>query len=303
MSVPTSRASGTAEVIIDQERCTVCGACVSVCKGGPLYIDNHRLMVDQELGFGCIACAACAAVCPTDAIRISGRDLFPDDIYPVPPASERGSYDALNALMVSRRSTRAFTQQEIEPELIERILAAASTSPVGIPPSDVSVLVFRSRASIAALRIDLMHAIRHWPKIFSPTLMKILRPFIGKVNADMFAGFIRPAVKTFLEKWAEGKDWLFYNAPLVLYFYGSAYTDPADAVVAATHAMLAGESHGLGTCMLGFPGYIIQYSGSVRKKYSLPKLNQPGLAVIFGYPKYRVRNAVKRRFKEVREVV
>ena len=302
MSVTTSRASGVAEVLIDRESCTACGICVQVCKGGPLYMEDNQLRVDQSQGFGCIACGACVAVCPTDAIRVSGRDLFPEDVIPLPPAAERSTYEAFNALLVSRRSTRAFTRQEVEPEVIDRILASASTAPAGIPPSDVSVLVFRSRDSIPALRDDLIGAIKYWPMIFSPGLMKILRPFIGKANADMFAGFIGPAVKKFLEKHAEGLDWFFYDAPLVLYFHGSVYSDPADVVVAATHAMLAGQALGLGTCMLGFPGYIFQYSRSLRSKYALPKLSQPGLAVIFGYPKYHVLNGVKRRYKEIREI-
>lgn len=301
MSVPTSRASGYAEVLIDHELCTTCGICVEVCKGGPLYIQDDRLRVDQTIGFGCIACGACAAACPTDAIRISGRDLFPEDITRVPPRSTRAEYDALHALLVSRRSTRKFSQRAIDPDVIVRILESASTAPAGIPPTDVGVLVFRTPAAISSLRDNLLDAIKHWPMIFSPTLMTLLRPFIGRENADMFGKFIRPAVKTFLEKRSQGIDWLLYDAPLVLYFYGTAYNDPADTVVAATLAMMAGESLGLGTCMLGFPGSIFQYSKAVRRKYGLPNKIQPGLAVIFGYPKYPIHNAVKRRFREVRE--
>lgn len=300
MSVPTSRVSGYADVLIDYELCTTCGICVEVCKGGPLFIEDDRLQVDQSLGFGCIACGACAAACPTDAIRVSGRELFPEDIARVPPVSTRAGYDALQALLVSRRSTRNFSQRSIEPEIIEKILQSAVTAPVGVPPTDVGVLVFRTPASIAALRQGMMESIKYWPAIFSPLLMTLLRPFIGKVNADMFGKFIRPAVKTFIEKSAAGEDWLFYNAPLVLYFYGSAYSDPADTAVAAALAMLAGESLGLGSCLLGFPGYILRYGKALRRKYGLPDKVQPGLTVIFGYPKYRIHNTVKRRFREVR---
>lgn len=301
MSMPTSRASGYAEVMINYELCTTCGVCVEVCKGGPLLIQDNRLQVDQSLGFGCIACGACAAYCPTDAIRISGRDLYPADISRVPPASARASYESLHALLVSRRSTRKFQQREIEPELIDKILQSAATAPVGIPPSDVGVLVFRSADAIAALRDDLINAMKYWPIVFSPTLMMLLRPVIGRENADMFAKFLRPAVKNFLDKNAKGEDWLLYSAPLMLYFYGTAYSDPADMVVSATHALLAGESLGLGTCMLGFPGNILKFSNALRKKYGLPKKMRPGPAVIFGYPRYHANNSVKRRFREVRE--
>lgn len=302
MSIPTSRTSANADILIDYERCTACGICVEVCKGGPLYLEDNRLKFDQTRAFGCMACAACAAFCPTDAIRISGRDLFPADITRLPPASTRADHASLHALLAARRSTRIFLQRPVEPEIIDRILASAVTAPVGVPPSDVGVLVFRTPAAVSALSDDLTNAIKYWPKIFSPPLMKLLQPFIGRENADMFANFISPAVKTFLEKRSAGEDWLLYKAPLLLYFYGTPYNDPGDTILAAALAMLAGESLGLGTCMLGFPGYIFQYSGGVRKKYGLPRKIQPGLAVIFGYPKYHARNAVQRRFREVRYI-
>jgi nitroreductase len=84
-----------------------------------------------------------------------------------------------------------------------------------------------------------------------------------------------------------------------MYFYGTIFSDPADPVIAATYAMLAGEALGLGSCMLGFPGYVFQYSSRMREKYSLPRKIQPGLMVIFGTPVYQNRNAIKRRLREV----
>ena len=42
-----------------------------------------------------------------------------------------------------------------------------------------------------------------------------------------------------------------YDAPVALCFYGSPCCDPAGPVIAATYAMPAAESLGLGTCMIG----------------------------------------------------
>lgn len=300
MSIPTSRTSLHAEVSIDYPRCTSCAICVEVCKGGPLYMEANTLKVDQTHGFGCIACGACEVFCPTDAIRISGRDLFPEDLMELASTSHRAGYDPLFNLLAARRSTRKFKKRAVEPEIVEKILESASTAPVGIPPSDVGVLVFHTSGAISDLREDLINAMKYWPIIFSPALMKILKPFIGKENADMFGKFLAPAVNKFLEKNASGEDWLLYDPPLAIYFYGTAYNDPADPVVTATLAMLAGESFGLGTCLLGFPGYIFQNSVALRRKYGLPKKMQPGLMVIFGYPAYIPRYTLRRRFRFVR---
>jgi hypothetical protein len=103
----------------------------------------------------------------------------------------------------------------------------------------------------------------------------------------------------YVDQDGQGVDWFFYDAPLALYFYASGYADPADPLIPATYAMLAGESLGLGTCMLGFPAYAIQYHRKLRAKYNLPQKIQPGIVVIFGYPALRHSRALKRRFAQV----
>lgn len=300
MSIPTSRVSGVAEVSIDRELCTLCGACVEVCKGWPLVRAADHIEVDQSLGFGCIACGACLAVCPTGAIQVKGRDLFPEDVFPVAPKQTRASYEPLKALLDARRSTRNFLDREVSPELITKILDAASTSPMGIPPSDVGVLVFQNHAAVREARDLLLKEMRSWSWMFTPLATTLLRPFLGKENAVMFRDFIGPAIKEYKRRDAEGKDWFFYNAPTALYFYGTAYNDPADAYIPAALAMVAAESLGLGTCLLGFPGFVFQYSKKVKEKYTLPKKIQPGIVLIFGYSKYPVHHAIKRRFRDVR---
>ena len=49
----------------------------------------------------------------------------------------------------------------------------------------------------------------------------------------------------------KGINKINYDAPLAMYFYGSPYCDPADPIIAATYAMIAAETLGLGSCMLG----------------------------------------------------
>ncbi len=299
MTIPGSRVSGTAEILIDYTKCSACGACVEVCSGYPLFMENGHLGVDQTRGFGCIACGACVAVCPADAIRISGRDLSPEDVLNIPPIASRADYSQLNSLMVARRSTRVFKSQEVDAEIIQKIVAAASTAPVGIPPTEVGVCVFQTRKAVEELRDCLINEMRTWRWMFSPLMLALLRPFIGKENTAMIRDFMALAIEMFTASRQDGKDWFLYHAPLAMYFYGTSYSDPADPIIPATYAMLAGESLGLGTCMLGFPGYVFRYSRKARQKYHLPEKIQPGLMVIFGYPALRNRRSIKRTFREV----
>lgn len=300
MPINIGRCPGVAEVRIDHDACTKCALCVQVCAGGPLYMQDGKVQVDQSRGFGCVACGHCVTICPKGCIEVAGRDLLPSDVLPMPPQESRASYDQLQSLLLARRSVRLFQDKEIEREVIHKIIAAASTAPMGVPPSEVGVLVFAGRSEVAEFKDDLLQGLRASKWMFSRWGIALMRPMMGKEGADAMREFVVPVVEMYEKKDAEGQDWFFYDAPLALYFYGSPCADPADPVIAGTYAMLAGESLGLGTCVLGFPPPIMKFSKKLRQKYGLPKRFQSGMALVLGYPLLRHPRAIKRRFAEVR---
>jgi nitroreductase len=87
-----------------------------------------------------------------------------------------------------------------------------------------------------------------------------------------------------------------------LYFYGSPYSDPADPIVAATYAMLAAESLGLGTCMLGGVHPFIQSGRAAekfRKSHGIRYKSKEGLILIVGYPAVKYKMGINRSFANV----
>lgn len=92
-----------------------------------------------------------------------------------------------------------------------------------------------------------------------------MRPFWGKATDKFFKSFFRPALYFFTEEMKKGNNYITYDAPLAIYFYGSPYCDPADPLIAATTAMYAAESLGLGTCMIGSVHPLIQYGTKTKK--------------------------------------
>jgi len=299
MKLDFGRVQGTAAVRIDPERCRVCGACVAVCKGGPLYLQDGKVCVDQTRHFGCIACGHCMAVCPHDGISVEGRDFAPDDVLDLPPRERCATYEQLQALMLARRSVRSFLPREVEPEAIARIVSAATTAPMGIPPSEVHVAVFAGRARLGELRADLLEAMRAMKRFFSPVVLSLFRLFMSKESHAMMKSFILPIIETYDAKDRRGEDWFMYDAPLGMLFCGSPCADPTDAVIAVTYAMLAAESLGLGSCMLGFPAQVLKRNRKLMEKYRLPAKMTPGLFIVFGYPATKFRRALKRRFAQV----
>lgn len=299
MSIKTGRAEGSAKVTINYEKCTVCGLCAKVCKGVPLYLENGKIIIDETRIFGCVACGQCVTVCPEGCITVEGRDLFPNDLFEIPHKESRANYEQLKSLMLSRRSIRDFKDKGVEREVIDKIISAASTAPMGIPPSDVEILVLNGRDKVNEFTNDIIQYMKSTKWMFSPFMLKLWRPFIGKEQYESFKSFLIPVINLFIEKNAEGIDWLLYDAPLAMYFHTSPYSEPADPLIAATYAMLSAESLGLGSCMIGTIGFCLKYSKKLKKKYGIPLKNQQGIMVIFGYPAVKYKRAIKRRFANV----
>lgn len=299
MSLNFGRAPGDADVIVDHNLCNDCGICMEICKGGPLIMQEGHLAVTHGALFDCIACGACVAFCPMDAIRVSGRDLYPEDVLDLPATTSLPSYDSLQQLMLRRRSIRDFEKREVESATVQKILDAASTAPMGLPPSEVGVVVISGFKAVSEARKALLDQMRRWEWMFSPVALALMRPFVSRDTYSMYLDFLAPTIKVFDKMDLQGEDWFLYGAPLAFYFHGSAASDPADPLIAADHAMMAAESLGLGTCMLGFPGYLFQYSASLKKKYDLPHKIQPGIMLICGYPRFTTQRAIRRRFARV----
>lgn len=136
----------------------------------------------------------------------------------------------------------------------------------------------------------------------TPTGLFFMRLFYGKENGEMFRDFIKPLIDTYVGYMKKGENLVTYEAPLGLYFYGSPYTDPADPLIAATYAMTAAESLGLGTCMLGGIHPFIQSGKAARKfreKYGIRFKSREGLFLIIGHPRVKYQNGIKRIFANV----
>jgi nitroreductase len=239
------------------------------------------------------------AICPTGAIKISGRELSDEDLFTLPEHKDAADFNQVFKLFQRRRSIREFTPRDVPLEIIEKIVEAARTVPMGLPPSDVNLLILQNRKAVRNFSYDFCEHLKGIRWIVSNWFLGMMRPFLGKTNHELFRDFVRPMFEVYISNMEKGVDLVTYDAPLAMYFYGSPYSDPADPIVAATAAMYAGEALGLGTCMLGGVHPLIQNGKKAmqfRKKYNIKYKSREGLIVIFGYPDVKYRKGIRRSF-------
>jgi ferredoxin len=303
MAIPTSRAKEAAEIRINPDKCNGCGLCVEICSDFSLKMENNLACKSDTAIFGCIGCGHCMAVCPTGAIEIHGRTISPEDLFDLPSKENTPDYEQILSLFQRRRSVRKFKDRNVEPETIEKIITAAKTAPMGLPPSDVHVMILDSKEKTRAFAKDFCDYLETMKWFVSGWFLALMRPFWGKATDEMFKGFIRPLFKIYPGKMRENINVVNYDAPLAIYFYGSPYTDPADPIIAASYAMIAAESLGLASCMLGAVHPLIQNGSKARKfreKYNIKYTSREGLIVAFGYPTVHFKKGIRRSFADVK---
>ena len=58
------------EIIRNEEKCVMCGACTAICPTGALFLERPSMEVHFD-GDHCIVCQLCLKVCPMRAMEVS----------------------------------------------------------------------------------------------------------------------------------------------------------------------------------------------------------------------------------------
>lgn len=299
MAIITSRTNENGRISFIYDRCNSCGLCVKICKDFSLKIENDKPVLSENAVFGCVACGHCMAICPSNAIEVSGREMSVGDLIDFQEKPQKASYEELYSLMIGRRSIRDFKDKEISAELIEKIIEAAVSAPMGLPPSDVHLVVISGKEKVREFSFEVLDYFRKISWVFSGWLIWMWR-LAGKESYELMKSFGQPMIQFFADTKEKGENYLLYDAPLAMYFSSSPYSDPADPYIPATYAVLAAESLGLGSCMIGSIQPTIQYGAKkLKQKWNIPVKSPGGIVVIFGYPKYKFKAGIKRSFAKV----
>jgi nitroreductase/NAD-dependent dihydropyrimidine dehydrogenase PreA subunit len=280
------------EIVIDQDKCTQCGACVMLCTSAVFgYNQEH---VEVAAAQECWLCGHCVAVCPTDAIGHSEYSL--QECPEVDPAA-LPSLEALVTALRARRSARVFADRPVSRELVRELIDIARWVPSGGNDQPVDWLAFDAQNRIAALSAQAI-------EVFASTARQLrsrwLRPFIRLAyGADTVSAGLE-VVETFEElvrRHAQGKDPIFRRAPVVLVAHvpEGDYFGRDDAVYAAYNLMLAAQRKGLGTCQIGYFKIALDRSKDLRAALGLPEGHRAEVTLTLGYPEYQFQRLLPRR--------
>jgi nitroreductase/NAD-dependent dihydropyrimidine dehydrogenase PreA subunit len=295
MPVPASGVDPFVLPVINPALCTNCAKCAFTCPSLTLVWENSALRVDTGTALGCIACGQCMAICPSGAVTVDGRGLSPADMLALPALEQRASPGQFDALALSRRSIRHFAKRDVDPDVVRRILETAATAPMGIPPSPVHAVVLNGADKVQQYAEEMIGVFKRNKGMLGLFTLPFMRPIIGRYMYAMMKDFIIPIYELLIAKRAEGVDALFYDAPLVFQFHASPYADAQDCCIVATYAMLAAQSHGLGTCMIGTVPPMLGYAKPLLKKYGIPAGHKIGVTLIAGYPAVEYGRTVRRK--------
>jgi len=307
------------DIVVNEERCTRCGACVAVCAASRVFeMDEGAAEVVREED--CWLCGHCVAVCPVDAVDHSAYPLDACPKIKSPP-----SYEELVTALRERRSMRVFRDKRVPRETVRQLVDVSRWAPSASNAQVVDWIAIDDPVQIARLSAEVVATLGQLARLVRS---RLLRPFLyltlgrekmeqGLEAADEFQELVEAHVR--------GEDPIFRHAPVILAAHVPKewYFGRDDAVYAAYNLMLAAERLGLGTCHIGYVNLALERSQGLQRVVRLPPERgssipaaspdpgalqrmlglQPGrqieVVLTLGYPRFQFRRALPRRRMEL----
>ena len=140
---------------IDKQKCTRCGQCVLDCPVKIIAMDGDYPAIAAEKESSCFECQHCLAVCPTGAVSILGK--IPEKSVSL--SGNLPSPETVETLIKGRRSVRQYKDENIKPELIQRLLEVSCHAPTGVNSRQVLYTVIDDKEIMGELRRKTMEGL------------------------------------------------------------------------------------------------------------------------------------------------
>lgn len=284
--------------VVDQEKCTKCGLCLTICPTMIFEMQEDRVVtVREEM---CIKCGHCGSVCPADALiepftepeKVSTSDL------------ESPSFsDSLLLLFRARRSVRKYKKKPIAREHIDKILEAGRFTATGTNAQTIHYTVITDQQKIAELRTITLPAVM---KMFAFIGKIVSMPLVSRTMSEelrerMKNQYVR-GMKILFDRQMSGEDRLFFEAPAIILVFGEKYdeTQAFSCAAALYNCSLMAHTLGIGCCFNGFLHTAINFNKKLRKWMDIPKTQKCYGAMTLGYQNVKYNRLVRRNPARVR---
>ncbi len=275
---------------INYDKCSMCNICTEICFNYEVASDGKPKPIENLV---CWECGRCVAVCPNDAIEHSSVSR---DSMPVLDQSARPSYERFLEFLKMRRSRREFKDIPVPKDVIEKLLAAAVQAPNAMNKQQVQYTVITNpeiRKAMTDRVVSFGKKFMGWIK--NPVIGRMLK-LMSKRTFDEMKDYI-PVFEKILELYEGGKDTIAWGAPCFIIIHTSKYDSqgPEDAIYPAANILLAAETLGLGTCVIGFLSGPMKKDSVLRKLAQLPNDAVVHTVVVVGYPKFPFLRTVPKK--------
>ena len=264
-------------LIVDESKCKQDGICAELCPSRIIGLGGKTKIprIPPRLEIGCIQCGHCVSVCPHGALdhRLVPAAFCPP-VDPVLVIDERQAEQFLR----SRRSIRAFRDQAVEKDKIQRLIEIARCAPTAGNSQPISWRVVTDR------------------QILDRTADLTAEFLQGVIDTRPKGGYpvYYPAM---VKGHKAGQDPIIRRAPVLLIASTPEMRSngTVDISLAFSYLELMAPSIGLGTCWAGLVYSALLNEPRVRELLGLPKDAAHFYSMLLGYPKYKYHRLPLRR--------
>jgi len=260
---------------VDDARCTRCRACVKDCPSRIIEQHKNALpLIAAEKEASCIQCQHCLAICPTGAISIFGR--HPDDSLPVVP-EQCPTLTQMTQLLRSRRSVRQYQDANVDPALLQQLLATVANCPTGVNRRELTFNVIDDKAVMQR---------------FQQQVMEALKLAMAEDRLPARYGYLATALSWKQEYVVQ---LLFRSAPhaLIVSAPPDAPCPDQDIALALAYFELLAQSAGLGTVWWGMLSMAIGVVPELKTVLGIPA-DHRFYSMLFGLPAVHYARTVQR---------
>lgn len=260
---------------INHAKCTKCDLCVLDCPSRIIERSGDAVpLIRPENEERCIRCQHCLAVCPTAAVSIFGRD--PSRSLSL-AAGSFPSPDQMILLVRGRRSVRRYRDENVDPKLLQQLLAALGNVPTAVNRMPLTFSVIDNKDAMQRFRARTLAALSEAVKS-------------GRVPEQH--AYLAHAVPA----WFDQKvDVIFRGAPhLLLVSAGPESVCPTEDVnLALAYFELLAQSAGLGTVWCGLAKMAMELLPELKDAVGLPA-GHFYYTMLFGLPAVSYARTVQR---------